>query len=162
MPAIDRGDEVRDGVVKLIAGCRELEVPILVTEQYSKGLGPTVPEVREALGEWYRPIEKISFSACGELQFVAQLETTGRQDVILCGVETHVCVYQTARDLRNLGYDIEVAADAVGSRAAVNYQVALERLPRHNVDVTSVEMALFEMMVSADIPEFKAISKIVK
>lgn len=162
MPAIDRRDEVLDGISRLIAGCRELGLPILVTEQYPKGLGQTVPEIREALGEWYRPIEKLSFSACGDIQFVGEIETVARRNVILCGAETHVCIYQTARDLRNLGYEVEVVADAVGSRSERNYRVALDRFPRHNIDVTSVEMVLFEMMVRADIPEFKAVSKIVK
>lgn len=162
MPVIAGADQVLSGVGRLIAGCRALDIPILVTEQYPKGLGATLPEVREALGDWYRPIEKLSFSACGDLHFVASLEATGRQHVILCGVETHVCIYQTARDLRQMGFDVDVVADAVGSRAQINYRTALERLTRHNVDVTTVEMVLFEMMVRADIPEFKAVSSIVK
>ena len=82
--------------------------------------------------------------------------------MILCGVETHVCVYQTARDLRNLGYDVEIVADAVGSRAVKNYSLALERMARTGIGITSVEMALFEMMERADIPEFKAVQKLVK
>ena len=135
---------------------------MLVTEQYPAGLGATLPEVRSAMGEWYRPIEKISFSACGDLGFMSQLEVAGRQNVILRGVETHVCVYQTARDLRNLGYDVEIVADAVGSRAVKNYSLALERMARTGIGITSVEMALFEMMERADIPEFKAVQKLVK
>ena len=114
------------------------------------------------MGEWYRPIEKMSFSACGDLHFMQQLEAVGRQNVLLCGVESHVCVYQTATDLRNLGYSVEIAGDAVGSRAPRNHELALAKVTRHGVEATSVEMALFEMMVRADIPEFKAISKIVR
>jgi len=162
LPAIDRNQEVLNQILRLVAGARELGVPMLVTEQYSKGLGPTVGPVAEAMGEWYRPIEKISFSACGDLHFMQQLETSGRQSVILCGVESHVCVYQTAMDLRNLGYTVEVAVDATGSRVEGNHRLAIEKIARHGIDTTSVEMALFEMMGRADIPEFKAVSKIVK
>jgi nicotinamidase-related amidase len=86
----------------------------------------------------------------------------GRSDILLCGVEAHVCVYQTALDLRQLGYDVEVVADAVGSRREHNYRIALEKVTRHNIEVTTVEMALFEMMIGADIPEFKQVSGIVK
>jgi nicotinamidase-related amidase len=162
MPAISRADEVLANIVRLIEGCRELQMPMLVSEQYSKGLGPTLSAVQSAMMEWYRPLEKISFSAAADLRFMQQLEAVGRQTAIVCGVEAHVCVYQTARDLRTLGYDVEVVADAVGSRAEHNHRLALDKLTRHSVELTTVEMALFEMMQRADIPEFKAVSKIVK
>lgn len=162
MPAIDRGTEVTDQIVRLVSGCRELGIPMLVTEQYSKGLGHTVESVRSAMGEWYIPVEKMTFSACGDLHFMNKFETVNRQHAILCGVETHVCIYQTAMDLFNLGYSVEVAADAVGSRTERNYQNALAKMIRHGIDTTSTEMALFEMMTSADIPEFKAVSAIIK
>ena len=162
MPAIERSDEVSTEVLRVVEGCRALDVPMLVTEQYPKGLGNTLPAIRSAMAEWYRPIEKMSFSATGEMHFMQQLELAGRHQVLLCGVETHVCVYQTARDLHQLGWHVEVISDAVGSRAEPNYRTALEKLARMGVELTSVEMALFEMMVRADIPEFKSVSKIVK
>ncbi|MEO5930089.1 MAG: isochorismatase family protein [Candidatus Kapaibacterium sp.] len=162
LPAIDQADHVLDNLGRLIDGCHELGIPMLVTEHYSKGLGPTVATVREKMKEWYRPIEKITFSACDNVFFMQQLETVAHQHVILCGVETHVCIYQTAIDLRNLGYNVEVAADAVGSRAPGNHQLAIAKMLRIGVELTSTEMALFEMMGSADIPEFKAVAKIVK
>jgi nicotinamidase-related amidase len=162
MPAIARNAEVIDNVLRIINGCRALNIPMLVSEQYSKGLGTTIPEVREAMGEWYHPVEKMSFSACGELRFLQKLESMGRNTALVCGVESHVCVYQTALDLRQLGYDVEVVSDAVGSRKEHNYRLGLEKLSRHNIELTSVEMALFEMMQRADIDEFKAVSKIVK
>jgi len=162
MPVINRGNEVTGEIVRLIQGCRALHIPILVTEQYPTGLGTTVSEVREAMGEWYRPIEKITFSAADSLSFMGQLEASGRQHILICGVETHVCVFQTARDLRNSGHDVEVVADAVGSRSETNREIALERLTRHGVELTTVEMALFNLMISADIPEFKTVSGIVK
>lgn len=162
LPAIANHDDVLNQVTKLAKGFHVLGLPMLVTEQYSKGLGPTVEPVREAMQEWYRPIEKISFSACGDLHFMNQLEAAGKQNVILCGVETHVCVYQTAMDLRELGYNVEVAADAVGSRAEINYRIALEKMARIGIGLTSVEMILFEIMLRADIPEFKPVQSIVK
>lgn len=162
MPAIDRSEQVTDAVLRLVKGFRALDLPILVTEQYSKGLGHTIAPVREALAEWYRPIEKISFSATGELHFMQQLEGAARNHALICGVETHVCVYQTARDLAMMGWEVEVVADAVGSRAAANRSLALEKLPRRGIELTSVEMALFDLMQRADIAEFKAVSAIVK
>jgi nicotinamidase-related amidase len=162
LPAIDGNEEVLANVVKLVSGFHRLRIPMLVTEQYPKGLGTTVAAVREAMGEWYIPVEKMSFSACGDLHFMNQLESAGKGNVILCGVEAHVCVYQTAMDLRDLGYNVEIAVDAVGSRSATNYEIAIEKMMRRGVDITSVEMILFEMMIRADIPEFKDLQAIVK
>jgi len=162
MPAIHQGEMVINEVVRVILGCTELGIPMLVTEQYSKGLGPTVDPVRNALGIHYEPIEKTGFSACTDLHFMQRLETANRQHVILCGVETHVCIYQTASDLIQLGWEVQIVTDAVGSRKESNKALALTKMPHHGVDVTSVEMVLFEMMVSSDIPEFKRVSQIVK
>jgi len=162
MPAISGGDEVTAQISRLAAGCRQLEVPILVTEQYTRGLGPTVEPVQQALGEWYNPLEKIAFSACKEVSFMNRLETAGRQEIILCGVETHICVYQTAMDLRELGYSVHMVVDAVGSRSPHNTKLALKKVSRHGIEHTSVEMFLFELMERADIREFKAVQSIVK
>ncbi len=162
MNAIPDQEKIVRNIERLAKGCIELNVPILVTEQYPQGLGATVESLREVLGEWYRPIEKTTFSAAEEMAFMRQFEAAGRQQVLVCGVEAHVCVYQTARDLRAVGWDVEVVADAVSSRSEYNCEIALGRLNRHGVESTSVEMALFDMMQSADIPEFKAVSTIVK
>jgi nicotinamidase-related amidase len=162
MPAIEDNENVTSNIRRMVQGCRALGLPILVTEQYSKGLGPTVAPITEALGEWYRPIEKMSFSAVESLVFMQQLETTGAKRVLLCGVETHVCIYQTARDLREVGWDVDVLADAVGSRKQLNYKVAIDQMARHGVEISSVEMALFQIMKTADCPEFRTISSIVK
>lgn len=162
MPAVDGHEELTAQISRLVAGCRHLDVPMLVTEQYSKGLGPTVAPIQQALGEWYRPLEKMAFSACKEVNFMTQLETAGRQEIILCGVESHICVYQTAMDLRELGYSIHVVADAVGSRTDRNYKLALKKMMRHGIETTTVEMFLFELMERADSPEFKAIQALVK
>lgn len=162
MPAIRKSEGVIDNIGRLIRGCRELDVPILVTEQYPKGLGATVPELREMLGEAYNPLEKMTFSAAKDRGFMQAFEASGRHQVLICGVETHVCVYQTARDLHNLGWTVEVVADAVGSRSRRNRETALTRMEHHGIDFSTVEMALFDMMETAEIPEFKKISAIVK
>ena len=162
MSAIRKSERVIDQISRLVRGCKELNVPILVTEQYPKGLGPTVAPIREALGEGYNPLEKISFSAAKDLDFMRAFEASGKHQVLICGVETHVCVYQTARDLHNLGWTVEVVADAVASRTQRNRNIALTRMEHHGIDFSTVEMALFDMMESADIPEFKAVSAIVK
>lgn len=162
MPVIDRFDATTDAILRLVRGFRALDLPILVTEQYSKGLGHTIAPVREALSEWYRPIEKITFSAASELHFMQQLEGAARNHAFICGVEAHVCVYQTARDLAMLGWEVEIVADAVSSRVASNRALALDKLSRKGVELTSVEMALFDLMQRADTSEFKSVSAIVK
>ena len=162
LPAIAENERVLSNVVKLAEGFRRLGIPMLVTEQYPQGLGTTVEPVRSAMGEWYIPVEKMTFSACGDLHFMNQLEAVGRGTVILCGVEAHVCVYQTAMDLRDLGYTVELVADAIGSRSAHNHAIAIEKVMRRGIDITSTEMILFEMMVRADIPEFKDMQRLVK
>lgn len=162
MNAISNADRVIDNTARLVRGCRELGIPVLVTEQYPKGLGATVPAVQEALGDQYKPLEKMSFSATRDIDFMRAFEAAGKEQILICGVEAHVCVYQTARDLFNLGWTVEVVADATGSRKEENRSVALNRLELHGVDMTTVETALFDMMESAEIPEFKTISGIVK
>lgn len=162
MKAIHDPDRVIDNICRLVRGCRTLNIPILVTEHYSKGLMYTVPEVQEALGDDYKPLEKITFSAAKDLEFMQAFEAAGRQHILVCGVETHICVYQTARDLHNLGWTVEVVADAVSSRTEHNTRIGLDRLKQHSMDITSVEMALFDMMETADIPEFKTIAAIIK
>lgn len=162
MKAIHDAENVIDRVSRLVRGCRALGIPVLVTEQYPKGLGATVPEVQEALGEDYKPLEKLSFSAAKDIDFMRAFEASGRDQILICGVETHVCVYQTARDLHNLGWTAEVVGDAVGSRSPESKSLALDRLRHHGIDVTTVEMSLFDMMETAEVPEFKTVSGIVK
>lgn len=162
MRAIADADRVIGSIATLCRGMITLGVPILVTEQYPAGLGQTAPVIREALGEAYQPLEKNTFSAAKDRDFLQAFEASGRHQVLICGVETHVCVYQTARDLHNLGYTVEVIADAVGSRTAENREIAMERLKHHGVDFTSVEMSLFDLMVSAEHENFREISGLIK
>ncbi|MFO8013166.1 MAG: hydrolase [Phycisphaerae bacterium] len=153
-------DALFDNLSRLVRGATVLEVPVLATEQNPKGLGPTVEEVRPHLPS--EPIPKMAFSCCGEPAVVEALEATGRRQVLLAGIETHICVYQTARDLLARGREVHVVADAVSSRSPRNRDVGLAKMRAAGAEVTSVETALFEMLEVAEGPAFKQILTIVK
>lgn len=146
---------------KLVQGSQVLGLPIIWLEQNPTGLGPTIPELAELLHA-QQPIAKFSFSCCGDDGFMAALRATGRKQVLLAGIETHVCIYQTAADLLNRGYEVEVVADGVSSRTAANRDLALGKMQQLGARLTSVEMALFELLGKAEGPAFKAMLKIVK
>ncbi|MCP4401295.1 MAG: hydrolase [bacterium] len=146
---------------KLIKGAKVLNIPIIWAEQNPKGLGPTALELRELLPD-LQPIEKRSFSCCGQQQFVRQLKKMQCEQVLVAGIEAHVCVFQTVMDLCALGYEVQVVKDGVSSRTHENMQVGLERVKEAGVVLTSVEMALFELLKAAEGEEFKQILKIVK
>lgn len=147
---------------KIAAGARAMGIPILWNEQNPEKLGKTVLELEELLRESCRPMPKMSFSCCGNQAFVEALESTGRRQAILAGIETHVCVYQTARDLLDRGLHVEIVADAVSSRSPENRQIALERLVRSGAQITSTEMLLFELLRTAEAPEFREVQQIIK
>jgi nicotinamidase-related amidase len=155
----------RDALVKslrqLIQGAQVLGLPIVWLEQNPAGLGPTIPEIAELLGD-NKPIAKFSFSACGEERFLVALGDLGRRQVLLAGIETHVCVYQTAIDLLARGYEVQVVADAVSSRTPENKKIGLQRMCEAGVSLTSVEMALFELVKVARGDVFKKLLGIVK
>ena len=153
MPVIHEREEVEKNLVRLIRGARVLGVPVIVTEQYVKGLGRTVGSVRDALGEAYKPVEKMSFSAA------EHLDLAGRTQVLVAGVEAHVCVYQTVSDLKT---NVWLVADAVSSRTAQNKDIALRRMTADGAKLTSTEMALFELLREAGTDEFRAIAALVK
>lgn len=158
---VDESADVIQNIVNVIQGAKVLELPILWLEQYPKGLGPTTEKVAEQL-DGVQPIEKITFSAYDTAAFVEKLEATGRKKVLLAGIETHICVYQTAAHLLANGYEVEVLADCVSSRTAGNREVGIQKMVQLGAHITSVEMALFEMQQIAKGDAFKAISKIVK
>lgn len=151
--------------VTLIRGAQALGVPILLTEQYPKGLGPTAVPVRAALPEGLQALTKLEFSSAGtvaaELGALRSPEAGPRQ-VILCGMETHVCVYQTARDLRAQGHQVYVAADAVLSRTEDNRGYGLGLMASAGAVIGCVESALFDLCQRAGTPEFKVISSLVR
>lgn len=145
----------------LIQAAKILEIPILWCQQVPAALGPTVPEIAELLTD-DEPIDKASFSCAGHEPFNAKLEVLGRKQTLLCGIETHVCIYQTAMDLLGQGREVTVIADAVSSRTAENKQIALARLAAEGVAIASTEMVLFELLQTAKHPQFKPIAKLVK
>lgn len=157
---VDRSESVIDHILRVVKGAKVLELPILWLEQYPKGLGPTVQAIAEEVGG--EPIEKITFSAYDTEAFVQKLKATGRKKVLLAGIETHICVYQTAAHLLANGYEVEVLADCVSSRTNENHEVGMKKMMQLGAHITSVEMALFEMQVVAKGDAFKEISKIVK
>jgi hypothetical protein len=137
-----------------VQAARILDLPTTVSEQYPKGLGHTAPEVGL---EAQTPIEKSVFSAVRADGF----DLRGRDQAIVCGIETHVCVSQTVHDLLSEGVEVHVPADAVGSRHVIDYERGLERLERAGAVVTTVEAALFELLERAGTPEFKAVQKLI-
>jgi nicotinamidase-related amidase len=145
----------------LIRGAKLLGLPILLTEQVPEKLGSTVPEVRELLSD-SEAMSKNSFSCLRDGVFRERLEALGRCNVILAGIETHVCVYQTSRDLLELGYRVEVVTDAVSSRSAENRSIGLTRMKSEGAYLTSVEMVLFELQEVATGERFRGLAKLIK
>ena len=160
LPAMHDREACLAAAGRLVEACRVLDVPIVATEQYPAGLGPTCPGVRERWGD-VKPVEKTRFSACVE-PVVARLRELARPAAIVVGVEAHVCVQQTALELLALGYRAYVCADAVSSRRPADCQIALERMRDAGVVVTTTESAIFEMVGQAGTDAFKRILKIVK
>jgi len=154
-------DQVLAGSSRLIRFCQQLDIPILVTEHYSRALGVTVPELRN-LFKPLKPIEKIHFSCMGNEHFRQALKDTGRDQIILCGIETHVCVYQTAADLMRDGKQVAVAVDAVSSCSAANRQIGLHRLSEMGAQSMGVQMLQFELLHRAGTSQFKQVASILK
>jgi isochorismate hydrolase len=148
-------------VQKLIRGIKVLGIPILWVEQNPQGLGPTIPEISDILHD-IQPISKMSFSSCRSERFMQELNALNRKQVLIAGIETHVCVYQTAVDLVDIKYEVQVVIDAVSSRNVGNKEVGLQRMRDSGVSLTSVETALFELLKTAEGDKFKEIINIVK
>ena len=145
----------------LLDSAQELAVPVIFTEQYVKGLGPTLPELKEKAPA-ASCHEKMTFSCCGNESFIAQLKQSGRTQIIVCGMETHVCVLQTVIDLLGDGYTVHVVKDAVISRASDNKQTSLEAMTLAGAVPTCTESAVFQLLKVAGTDSFKKLSKLVK
>jgi nicotinamidase-related amidase len=146
----------------LAEGAALLGVPVIVTEQYPKGLGRTVAEVAAKLPVGIEPIEKLVFSACGAPDFDLRLRERHIEQVVVCGIEAHICVSQTAHDLIALGYQVHIPTDAIASRLPHNRDAAVEKLARSGAVISTIEMALFELCGAAGTPEFKSVQNLVK
>lgn len=161
IPAIDSGQRVIDETGRLIEGCRVLDIPVIATEQYPKGLGPLVPEVRERIDS-NLIFSKLTFSACGAHEVMQLLQEQGRNQVVLAGIEGHVCMLQTALDLLAHGCQVHVPLETTSSRRPESCHAALTRMREAGVVVTTLESVLFELLERAGTPQFKEVLKIVK
>jgi len=139
-----------------------LEIPAIVTEQYPVGLGSTSNELIEALPKDARYFEKNTFSALDNLEIAELIRTARKKQIILFGIETHICVSQTAIALTELGYDVYVISDACSSRAEVEYIAGIERMKEHGVHIITTEIALFEWLKGSKHPKFKEIQNLIK
>lgn len=159
---INEHERVVSSALKLIEGFKALELPIFYTEQYPRGLGETVPELKDALGD-REAYQKMTFSCVGcDDDLFAKLKKENITQVVIAGIESHVCVQQTVLDLLANGFQVNVAADAVSSRKEIDYVHALRRMEKHGAEVTTAEVVLFELLYESGTPQFKAVSKIVK
>jgi nicotinamidase-related amidase len=156
-PAVLDFDRVAAGAATLVRSARILDLPVIVTQQYPKGLGATVPELAEHL-DGIEPLDKVCFSAAAADGFDLQ----GRDQALICGIESHVCVSQTAHDLLDRGVQVHVARDAVTSRSEENRELGLHKMEGSGAIVTSVETALFELLGAAGTDEFKQVQALVK
>ena len=158
---VDRSGLVVPNLLRMVKGCQALDIPILPTLQVPEKLGPILPELGEAL-EGVEPIAKSAFSAYREPEFLLAFKKTSRSQVLLMGIEAHVCVFQTGMDLLDSGFLVHVLSDGVFSRTAENHDLALHRLHEAGATLTSVEIVLFELIRTSKHPSFRRISQLVK
>lgn len=161
LPVIHNIENVVQNTLKLINGFKILSIPIYFTEQYPKGLGQTEKRIKEAL-ESSEAIQKMSFSCSGAGNLFAELKEKNISQVVVCGIESHVCVQQTVLDLIANDFQVDVAADAISSRKQFDYEIALQRMRTNGAEVTTTESILFELLNVCGTDEFKAVSKLVK
>lgn len=164
IPVIHDYSTVVSNTKKLLEGLKICDVPVMVTQQYTKGLGETVAELKEVLDmpNSITAHEKTSFSAYGEEEIGKLIEQSGKKNIIVCGVESHICVLQTIIDLQNKGYQTILPIDCVGSRTEINKQGAILRAQQEGALITTYEALLFELVQGAGTDSFRAVSKLVK
>ena len=161
LPVISNNEVITDKNNILIAAANKLNIPVVYTEHYAKGIGPTVEQLKQNLSNAVK-FDKVAFSACLEDGFLELISKTKRKKIIVTGTEAHVCVFQTIRDLLNNGYDVFVPIDAVGSREDVIKDNALSLLRDMGAVITNTELIVFDLVKISGTPEFKEILKLVK
>ena len=161
MPVMHEREILEDRVCRLANGMKKLGIPHIVTQQYTKGIGETIPSIAEAIGK-FTPIDKTSFSCMGNEEFVSKLEEADKGTVVACGIESHICLQQTVIQLLAKGYRVYVPVDCVSSRSESDKAWSLERMKEAGAITTTYEAILYELLRDAKAEEFKAISKIVK
>jgi len=158
----DHREEVMRNIKVLATAARRLALPIVVTEQYPKGLGHTLQELKETLGPGVEPIEKVAFSCCQADGFGGRLEAAGTRQVVLAGIEAHVCVLISALDLLAQGYAVHVAADAVTSRTQANWRLATDQLRQAGAVVTATESIVFQLLDRANTEDFRELARLIR
>ncbi|MEZ8217691.1 Nicotinamidase-related amidase [Candidatus Fervidibacteria bacterium JGI MDM2 SSWTFF-3-K9] len=162
MPVLFEPQRLVSACQLLIGGAKILGLPVLVTEQLPEKLGPTVTELREVLGSDYRPIVKAEFSVFANESFRRAFAATGRTQLILCGIEAHVCIRQTTLDALDLGYDVFLVEDAISSRYEFLYRSGVQSCLEAGARRTNAEAVLFELMTTAEHPQFREVQNLVK
>lgn len=160
LKVMQRYENLIGNTLKLIQGFKTLHIPIYYTEQYPKGLGETVSELKNELEN--EAIQKMSFSCSGAGDLFEEFKQKGFEQIVVCGIESHVCVQQTVLDLVANDFQVDVAADAISSRRDFDYSLALDRMRANGAEVTTTESILFELLNVCGTDEFKAVSKLVK
>ena len=161
LPVINNYQKIIDNTIKLIKGFKILGLQIYFTEQYPKGLGSTHKAIADELSN-LKPFDKMSFSCSGASELFNNFKKKNLSQIVICGVESHVCVQQTVLDLIENKFQVNLAADAVSSRKEVDYNTSLDRMRFHGCEITSTEAILFELLNVCGTDQFKAISKIIK
>ena len=154
-------EALAENAARLLKGLKLLGVPVILTEQNPRGLGPTLPELSAVLPET-RPLPKFCFSCREDAGFRQALVEAKRRQVLLCGIEAHICVYQTALDLLSAGYEIHVLADCVSSRVPRNRDISLMRMQAEGAKLATAEMVLYELLETAENPKFKELLQVIK
>lgn len=162
LPAQFNSETVLKNALAIVKACKELEIPVLVSEQYPRGLGSTVAEIKENLSEDTVYFEKVNFGCCNENGFNDLLKTFNKKQILVCGMESHVCVHQTVYDLIQHGYEVHLIQDAIGSRKEYEHKVGLERMIASGAVPSCTEMAIFELLQCAKNPKFKQVQALIK
>jgi len=155
-------EKIAKNVAILTEAANILKIPTVVSEQYPKGLGPTIAQVKEKLSADTKFFEKTSFSCCKEESFFELLKSFNKKQIIVCGMESHVCMHQTVNNLLAEGYEVHIIQDAITSRKEWEYKTGLQRMISSGAVPSSVEMALFELLKNARHPDFKAVQNLIK
>lgn len=156
-PAMDSPRQVINNCARLVGAARQMKIPFLITEQYPKGLGQTMIDLRQAAGEEAEYVAKIHFSCAKEPEIMQKIIDSGKKQIIIAGAETHICLTQTSMDLKKLGYEVFVVSNASSSRDAAQNIIALQRMAHNGIDVVTSEMVIFEWLEQAGTDEFKEI-----
>jgi nicotinamidase-related amidase len=162
VPVIDQNEELIHNTEILIKGLQALQIPMIITQQYTKGIGMTVPALATLYGESFCYEDKVTFSCAEDEATLAKITALGKKNIILCGIEAHICVLQSVIDLIALGYNVLLVEDCVGSRKETNRSIGIRRALQEGAIPTSYESILFELTRVAKTDTFKEISRLIK